>query len=171
MSSRIVVRSPDMNDVSALARVHVATCRETYRGLMRNEVLDDPGFIERRERFWTAVLTDDRFHGSIVVAEQGDEMVGIALAGLSTGDDTIWTTQLYVLYTYSAVHGSGAGSALLAAVLDARGSSVLWVADPNPRAQAFYRKHHFVPDGTRKIDDGVRELRMVRSSGVPGAAR
>jgi len=166
MSTRIVVRSPDLFDVSALARVHVETWRETYRGLMRDEVLDDPGFIERRERFWTAVLTDDRFHGGIAVAEQDDEMVGIALAGPS-----MWTTQLYVLYTYSAVHGSGAGSALLAAVLDARGSSVLWVADPNPRAQAFYRKHDFVPDGTSKIEDGVRELRMIRSSGASGAAR
>jgi predicted GNAT family N-acyltransferase len=38
----------------------------------------------------------------------------------------------------------------------------LWVADPNPRAQAFYRKQGFVPDGTSKVEDGVREIRMVR---------
>ena len=41
-------------------------------------------------------------------------------------------------------------------------SAALWVADPNPRAQAFYRKHGFVADGTVMVDDGVREIRMVR---------
>jgi predicted GNAT family N-acyltransferase len=38
----------------------------------------------------------------------------------------------------------------------------LWVADPNPRAQAFYRKHGFVADGSAQVEDGVREIRMVR---------
>jgi hypothetical protein len=40
---------------------------------------------------------------------------------------------------------AGAGPALLAAVLNPEESVALWVADPNPRAQAFYRKHGFVP--------------------------
>jgi predicted GNAT family N-acyltransferase len=39
---------------------------------------------------------------------------------------------------------------------------VLWVADPNPRAQAFYRKQGFVADGTVQVEDGVREIRMIR---------
>ena len=38
----------------------------------------------------------------------------------------------------------------------------LWVADPNPRAQAFYRKHGFVADGRAQVEGGVREIRMVR---------
>ena len=36
------------------------------------------------------------------------------------------------------------------------------VADPNARAQAFYRKHGFVADGTAQVEGGVREIRMVR---------
>jgi hypothetical protein len=43
-------------------------------------------------------------------------------------------------------------------------SVALWVADPNPRAHAFYRKHGFVPDGTMQVEDGVREIRMVRTA-------
>ncbi|MDX5460823.1 MULTISPECIES: GNAT family N-acetyltransferase [Micromonospora] len=42
----------------------------------------------------------------------------------------------------------------------------LWVADPNPRAQAFYRRHGFVADGTIQVQDGVREIRMVRDGQV-----
>jgi hypothetical protein len=38
----------------------------------------------------------------------------------------------------------------------------VWVADPKPRAQAFYRKRGFVPDGTAQAEDGVRAIRMVR---------
>ena len=68
----------------------------------------------------------------------------------------------YVLYVYAADPGTGAGRALLEAVIDPSESAALWVADPNPRAQAFYRKHGFVADGTTQVEGGVREIRMVR---------
>jgi predicted GNAT family N-acyltransferase len=48
-------------------------------------------------------------------------------------------------------------------VVDPGEPTALWVADPNPRAQAFYRKHGFVADGTAQVEDGVREIRMVRT--------
>jgi hypothetical protein len=51
---------------------------------------------------------------------------------------------------------------LLEAVIDPAESAALWVADPNPREQAFYRKHGFVADGTAQAEGGVREIRMVR---------
>jgi len=58
----------------------------------------------------------------------------------------------------------GAGRAASAA-------HMLWVADPNPRAQAFYAKHGFVPDGTVRVDDGVREVRMTRPARSSAAGR
>jgi hypothetical protein len=64
----------------------------------------------------------------------------------------------------AADHGTGAGSALLEAVVDPEESAALWVADPNPRAQAFYRKHGFVADGAAQVEDGMREIRMVRTA-------
>jgi GNAT superfamily N-acetyltransferase len=89
-------------------------------------------------------------------------VVGIAMAGPPQDSGTQWDTHLYVLYVVAAEHGTGAGAALLDTVIGAHESAALWVADPNPRAQAFYRKHGFVPDGTVNVDDGVREIRMVR---------
>jgi hypothetical protein len=62
-----------------------------------------------------------------------------------------------VLYV-SGDHGMGAGPALLEAVVDPEQSVALWVADPNPRAQAFYRKHGFVADRAAQVEDGMREI-------------
>jgi GNAT superfamily N-acetyltransferase len=73
-----------------------------------------------------------------------------------------WARQLYVLYVHAADHGTGAGPALLEAVVDPEEPAALWVADPNPRAQAFYRRHGFAADGAAQVEGGVREIRMVR---------
>jgi GNAT superfamily N-acetyltransferase len=146
-----------------MARVQVRCWQETYRGLMSDAVLDDPGFPAAREQFWRAVLTDERYrHSRVAVAARDEALVGIALSGPAQDVTARWTRQLYVLYVYAADHGTGAGRALLEAVVDPAESAALWVADPNPRAQAFYRKHGFVADGTAQVEDGVREIRMVR---------
>jgi hypothetical protein len=52
----ITVRQARAEDVKAMARIHVQSWQETYRGLMADEILDRPGFVERRERFWAAAL-------------------------------------------------------------------------------------------------------------------
>jgi GNAT superfamily N-acetyltransferase len=163
VSSSWIVRPARARDVAQMARVHVRCWQEAYRGLMPDAVLDDPGFPAARERMWTAALTDERYRRNrVAVAVRDDELVGIAMSGPPGDATSAWARQLYVLYVYASEHGTGAGRALLGAVIDPGESAVLWVADPNPRAQAFYRKHGFVPDGTVKVEDGVREIRMIR---------
>ncbi len=146
-----------------MARVHVDTWRETYRGLMSDAVLDDPALLEWREKFWTAALTDSRHEkNSVAVASHEETVIGIAMSG-PIPDSAEEPQQLYVLYAYTAFHGSGVGEALLNAVIDPAAPASLWVADPNPRAQSFYRKNGFIADGAEKIEDDVRDVRMVRS--------
>lgn len=146
-----------------MAAVNVRCWQETYRGLMPDVVLDDPGFVAARERFWTVALTDERYsENRLAVAERDGELIGIAMSGPPLDAGAVWLRQLYVLYVHAADHGTGAGPALLEAVVDPEESVALWVADPNPRAQAFYRKQRFVADGMTQIEGGVREIRMVR---------
>lgn len=159
----LVTRPAVADDVPGLARVHVASWRETYRGVMPDSVLDDDGLVARRERFWTAALTDERYRANRVATTTSDgTVVGVAMSGPPLDDDATWQQQLYVLYTYRAIHGRGAGAALLRAVLDPSDDAALWVADPNPRAQAFYLRQGFAFDGTTRVEDGVHELRMTR---------
>ena len=165
MDSPFAVRPARLADVVPMAHVIVRCWQETYRGLMPDEVLDDPEFPSRRERFWTAVLTEERYRANrVAVAERDGGLIGVAMSGPPLDDEPAWTRQLYILYVLAAQHGTGAGSALLAAVVERGESAGLWVADPNPRAQAFYRKQGFVADGTTQVDHGVREIRMVRTT-------
>jgi len=146
-----------------MANVHVRCWRETYRGLMSDAVLDDPDLPGRRERFWTVALTDERYRDNrAAVAERNGELIGLAMSGPPLDDAARWARQLYVLYVLAAHHGTGAGQLLLQAVIAPGESAALWVADPNPRAQAFYRGQGFVADGTVQVEHGVREIRMVR---------
>ena len=163
VSCSLTIRPARVEDVAQMARVNVRCWQETYRGLMPDSVLDDPSFSAARERFWTAALTDERYRENrVAVAERNGELVGIAMSGPPLDAAAAWEKQLYVLYVYAVDHGTGAGPALLEAVVDPEESAALWVADPNPRAQAFYRKHGFVADGATQVEDGVREIRMVR---------
>ena len=151
-----------------MAQVHVTSWQQTYRGLMPDSVLDDANLLPAREHFWTGALTDERWSSnSTVVAEVDGTIVGIAMSGPAQEPDATEESQLHLIYVDEAHHGCGVGPALLNAVLDPDESAALWVADPNPRAQAFYRKHRFAPDGRSKTEDGVREVRWVRPATTP----
>lgn len=160
-----VIRPHGIDDVEAVAQVHVETWRETYRGLMPDELLDSPDMVEDRRRMWTSLLApENRRDFSSAIADQDGIIIGIALSGPLPADERGSDRHLFVLYTYTAIHGSGVGQRLLDAVVDPEERTSLWVADPNPRAQAFYRRNGFTCDGGVKTDeyDGVREIRMIR---------
>ena len=168
MASAVAVRQARVDDAPQMARVHVDSWRHTYRGLMSDALLDDPGLLQARELFWIGALTDERWSSNrIALAETGSveadgTVIGIAMSGPAHEPGTTWDWQLHVLYVEATHHGRGVGAALLDAVLHPHETATSWVADPNPRAQAFYRKHGFTPDGHTRTDHGVREIRWVR---------
>jgi hypothetical protein len=92
--SAVTVREARAEDARAIARVHVESWRETYRNLMADAVLDDPDFIERRERFWHPALTDERYaNNRAAVAEHDGEVIGVAMAGPQEPDND-WIASL-----------------------------------------------------------------------------
>lgn len=168
MTSEVNVRRAQASDAAQMARVHVTSWQETYRGSMPDSVLDDPDLPVTRERFWTAALTDKRWSSNrAAVAEVDGRVIGIAMSGPADEPDATWDSQLHLIYVEALHHGSGAGPALLNAVLDPQESAAWWVAEHNPRTHAFMRKHGFTPDGHSKTEDGVRAVRWVRRTDQP----
>lgn len=159
----IAVRAPVADDVEGMAQVHVDSWQETYHDSMPHDILYAPDFLERRRQLWSSLVAEDNQEKyKIAVAESAGRIVGVAMAGPSNDEDRLGEPELFVLYTYASIHGRGAGASLLEAVVEPDEPASLWVADPNPRAQAFYRKHGFAPDGSTNTDDGVTEIRMIR---------
>lgn len=165
----IEVRTATLSDAAAMAHVHVEGWRQTYRGVMSDAVLDAPDFVSRREGFWRAILSGEprfaQFVSALAVID--GTAVGVALSSPTPDDeriDGVPERTLAALYVLASHHGTGAGARLLDAVAPASDACALWVADPNPRAQAFYVKSGFAFTGQVKVEDGVRELRMVRAA-------
>jgi ribosomal protein S18 acetylase RimI-like enzyme len=159
--ARVVVRRAVPADAAAGAALHAACWREAYGPYV------DPGLLEQRlgdTAGWTARWTRQLIDGPPrLLAESDREPVGFAVVGPSRDDDVVAPHELYALYTRAAWWGSGLGQALWEAVRPP-GPCSLWVLEANVRAQAFYRRNGFEPDGAREHYAGLDawEIRMVR---------
>jgi ribosomal protein S18 acetylase RimI-like enzyme len=148
-------------DAAAGAALHAACWREAYGPLVDGTLLAQR--LEDADR-WTAAWTKQLIDGPPrVVAEANGELVGFAVVGPSRDEDAVAPQELYALYTRSAWWGTGLGQALWDAVRP-DGPCSLWVLEANARAQGFYRRNGFVPDGAREHYAGLDawEIRMVR---------
>ncbi|MCC3329736.1 GNAT family N-acetyltransferase [Nocardia abscessus] len=146
----------------SLAECHISCWREAYRGLVPDHVLDAFD-IERRAELWERDRV--RYPGRTHVAIVEDDVVGFASAGPPAAADAVTPLELHALYVRSRWHGSGVADDLIRAALDPAAPCSLWVFERNARAQAFYRRHGFVLDGTRKLESFTAEVevRMVRT--------
>lgn len=170
---RAVIRPAVVADAPGIARVHWDSHQTTYvqTGRVSRERVEAWTMVIRVS-FWTAnlaIANDDYpppegFHRmAIWVAEVDGEIVGWANTSAGRDDDAPCDVELEGLYVLDAFHGTGIGQALLDAAIGDR-HAYLWVLDDNPRAQAFYRRNGFTPDGVEMIDEEwqVREVRFVR---------
>lgn len=128
-------------DAEAIARVHVAAWRETYRGLISTAYLDSMSEAALARRWAAALLRPHR--GELVLAAASRSgVVGYCSAGPSRlGGET--DAEVATLYLLRAAQGAGLGRALLesaARALAAEGFSSLMISvlQENRRARAFY---------------------------------
>lgn len=162
----VEIREPLLTDAAAIAALNVSTWRETYERLLPDGFFT-PEFTQSRLDMWNHVLSNPSPERILRVAELDGELVGFAFAGPSfgaEGEALPRDRHLYSIYVSAIHHGSGAGQALLDAVLQQQ-PAMLWVATENPRAIAFYQRNGFAFDGHEQVDPmapGVVEGRMVR---------
>lgn len=165
-----VLREPSLEDAADLGRVHQQCWVETYAGLVPEEFWEH-STEARRIGMWERMLRRSDPKRRLVVAEVGGGIVGFALVGAALAREhpdspPAVPLEVRMLYLTRSQHGSGIGQQLLDAVLFDGEAAQLWVAEQNGRAQAFYRRNGFVPDGIRDPDahrgTELAAIRMLR---------
>ncbi len=133
-----------VDDVHDIARIHVASWRETYPGLLPDRYLAAMVVGDYEDR-WARTLRDPYHRSAVFVAEEPPRLVGFASCGRERDGDPRYEGELYALYVLSDAQGRGHGRALVqasAAALALRGmtSMVVWVLRENWRARGFYER-------------------------------
>ena len=144
-------------DAEDLARVHVASWRETYRGLLADAFLarmSEPGFTRRFRR-----TLADPGDGVTLAAADRYGLVGYAqggpsrrdTAGLANGGEA----EIATLYVLRQAQGQGLGARLMtetARALAAQGATSLMISvlRDNIRARGFYEHLGGTPEAARQ---------------------
>ena len=157
----VTLRVGGYADAVACAAMHAACWREAYGPYVDAALLEERlADTDRWVAAWTRHLGDGPPR---ILAEADGEVVGFAVVGPSRDDDGSAARELYAIYTRAARWGTGLGQALWESV-HPDGPCSLWGLEANARAQAFYRRNGFAPDGAREHYAGLDawEIRMVR---------
>jgi GNAT superfamily N-acetyltransferase len=153
------IRRPGPDDADFWVQTYLDAMAATYSTLLPPEFLDQQRaraseLVERYRSVFTAERADPHCSHQAWYAEDAIGPVGIA--EVRTGPSK-WELdrgfpppgpprQLVKLYVLPRAHGTGLGQALLDTAIQAD-SAYLWIMAGNPRAEAFYRRNRFVPDG------------------------
>jgi ribosomal protein S18 acetylase RimI-like enzyme len=153
ITPRFVVFPPGPTDAEELARVHVTSWRETYKGLLPAAFLARMSEADFTRRFRRAL---SRPGPSDVTLAAGDRygLVGYASGGPSRRG-VAGEAEIAVLYILRAAQGDGAGRALMAETaqaLQANGARSLMISvlRDNIRARGFYEHLGGQPDPPRQ---------------------
>jgi GNAT superfamily N-acetyltransferase len=159
-------------DIDPVSELRVRGWQSAYAGIVPQSYLDamsaEADAARRREYFAQA---DSRAEN--LVAVDGAEVIGWACHGPYRGEDSRTRNgELYAIYVRPELIGTGAGRALMEAVLTRsaeRGFARvrLWVLKENGRSRRFYERAGFAPDGAEQAEDydgtALAEVRYVRN--------
>ncbi len=160
----IEYRKAEEGDAPGIARVHVASWRTTYAGLMPDETLAKLS-EERRAEGWLESI--HRAANYVFVALDGDEIIGFVAGGpereeiMRQVDGLPFDAEMYAIYVLAGYHTQGVGSELFRLLADALfmagfGRMLVWVLTENEIGRRFY-----------EAKGGVYETRrMIRIVGV-----
>ena len=142
----ISVRPARVEDAPTLARIYVETWRDTYAGVLPDQMLVGMSDV-RHAAAWTHELrSSDRFGDTLAAELPNDGIVGLATVGATrrASGSFVDGGEIYRLYVSPAFQDRGIGRALMLASFDwmlARklGVAMLWVVAQNP-SRFFYER-------------------------------
>ena len=158
----IIIKPMETDDeVRGKAFVHWRSWHEAYSGIVDRTYLDALTLDK-------CVEIAFRWRENVLVALDGERVVGFSGYGNCTDDDLPNAGELFALYVLPEYYGTGVGRRLTDAALALIGQPkvALWVLKNNRRAIRFYEKYGFKPDGiekTVKLGSPVPVIRMILS--------
>jgi GNAT superfamily N-acetyltransferase len=161
-ANHVILRAPTSADIGAAARCQLLCWQEAYAGLIdANRLAAITGDLDRAISMWEGVLASDR---TVILAADGDFIVGFAIAGPASELGLDITLRLNAINVRRAYWGTGVGQRLLDTSIGYR--AAFGVFRENYRARAFYVRNGFVPDGAEQVEEffGPVEIRMVRQA-------
>jgi ribosomal protein S18 acetylase RimI-like enzyme len=143
------LRKATLEDAPAIARIHVASWRETYRGILPDMMLAMLS-TETREAAWRRILAAPAaFHvEAALVAELAGEPVGFGTCGRQR-DARLAADglkgEIGAIYLLRAAQGRGLGLSLMRRMFSelrsiGLDSAALWVLNDNRAARLFYER-------------------------------
>ena len=179
VTGKIVVREAQPSDARAIAEVHVASRRWSYRDLLTEADLNALS-VEQTTTDFAQGLAELPRGSAVFVAKRADQVVGYVFVVPSPDPDVhAGTSELGSLYVIEDVAGTGVARALMEAAVEharAAGHDLLtsWVRRENGRARRFYEKCGLHPDGGERSGpheilpieiDEIRYRMSLRSRG------
>ncbi len=144
-----MLRRATMGDVCNLGAVHVASWKETYAGILPEDMLAGLS-IEARSAMWARILDDPSAFGrtAVYVAEDGTGIIGLSACGQQRDHrlrERGFDAEISAIYVLRSQQRRGIGRALMREMaLDLRyrefDAAALWVLRENTTARDFYRK-------------------------------
>ncbi|MFH8349379.1 GNAT family N-acetyltransferase [Streptomyces sp. NPDC018045] len=171
-ASATLVRDATAADLDAVADLHTRARATYYRGRVPDAQLDDPAERERWREGWGRALA--RADATVLCAERDGAVVGVASYRREDGAPAD-TVKLFQLHVDPERWRDGIGTALHRACVAgwrAAGASTahLEVYWHNRRARAFYTRHGWQPDASRRPAPDASHLDLVLPLS-PAAAR
>jgi ribosomal protein S18 acetylase RimI-like enzyme len=158
-----MVRPALQEDAEAIARVHVATWRSAYRGVLPDEFLGSLTEAHYADR-WRRVIGDGS--SSVHVVEQVEGIVGFASGGRERAGENGFAGELYAIYVLDSAQRQGHGRGLVRAVAGALRDMklkdmIVWVLRDNRPARRFYERLGGVYVRSQPITIGTATLEEV----------
>ncbi|MGC1300809.1 MAG: GNAT family N-acetyltransferase [Caulobacteraceae bacterium] len=143
------IRAATVDDASDIARVHVASWRETYAGLLPEHMLAALD-VDARRQMWASVLSDPDMQAAtrVLVLETGGKVVGFGACGNQRSPQlkiSGFDGEIGAIYILNEARGLGAGRKLMSSLAEilaavGRGGVSLWVLVENQAARRFYER-------------------------------
>jgi ribosomal protein S18 acetylase RimI-like enzyme len=137
-----MVRTANLSDAHAIAHVHVASWRTTYRDTLPDDFLASLSETNYEER-WKRVIVEGT--SKVYVAEDGGIVVGFASGGRERAGEEGYEGELYAIYLLEHAQRRGFGRELVRAAVGGLrelglSDMIIWVLRDNQAARAFYER-------------------------------